>query len=299
MLVPLVTAAQVAFWGLAPIMVLLAIGMVISRKPAHSALCLGGVMLGLAVQYAVLEAPFLFVTQIIVYTGSVMMLFVFTMMLIGVDSKETMVETLKGHRIASLILVVAFAALLIMVVTRGVVGDELGMERANSAFGGNVEGIAALVVGRWVVAFEATAALLITGALASMVLAHSDVLTPKERQKARLLRRMREYADNGSHIGPLPNSGVYARHNAIHYPALLPDGSVAESSVSPTLVARGVAIVDAGELREPHREAYKQINAERADVAGRLETDLSDDVSSQKAITAGEPRPRRGEEAAE
>lgn len=270
MLVPLVTASQVAFWALAPVAVALAIGMVISRKPVHSALCLGGVMLTLAVQYASMDAPFLFVTQIIVYTGSIMMLFVFTMMLIGVDTRESLVETLKGQRAAAIVLVLGTLALLILAVGSGVYGNEAGLADANAAQGGNVEGLAYLVLSRYVVVFEATAALLVTGALAAMVLAHADTLTPKERQRNRMIRRMREYAERGAHPGPLPNSGVYARHNSTAYPALLPDGSIAESSVSPTLADRGIAIVEPGGLRAATREAFRQINTERADALGRV-----------------------------
>ena len=77
LLIPLVTGATVAFWMLAPVMILGALGMIAARKPVHSALCLAAVMISLAVQYAALEAPFLFAVQIIVYTGAILMLFLF------------------------------------------------------------------------------------------------------------------------------------------------------------------------------------------------------------------------------
>lgn len=293
MLVPMITGVQVAFWLLAPVIVALAIGMVVAKKPVHSALCLGGVMLGLAVQYAALQAPFLFVTQIIVYTGSVMMLFVFTMMLMGVDSRESLVETIKGQRIAVFVLVTALAVLLIATVARGFITAEVGMLNENGAAGGNVQGIATLILSDYVVAFEVTAALLITGALASMVLAHTERLKPKENQKARLQRRMSEYAEKGTDLGPLPNSGVYARHNAANFPALLPDGTPAESSVPPTLVSRGVAVVDSGQLIRPLREAYGVIDRAAADADGRVPVDLTipvnaDAVQSDPELTGGE-----------
>ena len=50
---------------------------------------------------------------------------------------------------------------------------------------------------------------------------------------------VRDYAEHGKHLGPLPSPGVYARHNAVDTPALLPDGTVAEASLSRVLVARG------------------------------------------------------------
>jgi hypothetical protein len=82
-LLPLVTGAEVAFWMLAPVMVLGALGMILARKPVHSALCLAAVMISLAVQYAAQDAPFLFAVQIIVYTGAILMLFLFVLMLVG------------------------------------------------------------------------------------------------------------------------------------------------------------------------------------------------------------------------
>jgi len=88
--VPLVTGASIAFWMLAPVMVLGALGMILARKPVHSALSLAAVMISLAVQYAAQEAPFLFVVQIIVYTGAILMLFLFVLMLVGVDIRESL-----------------------------------------------------------------------------------------------------------------------------------------------------------------------------------------------------------------
>ena len=98
-LIPLVTGPQVAFWLLAPVMVLAALGIILSRKPVHSALCLAVVMISLAVQYAAQDAPFLFVVQIIVYTGAILMLFLFVLMLIGVDAADSLVETIRGQRV--------------------------------------------------------------------------------------------------------------------------------------------------------------------------------------------------------
>ena len=93
---------MIAFWVLAPIMVLAALGMVVVRKAVHSALLLAVVMISLAILYAVLEAPFLFAVQIIVYTGAILMLFLFVLMLVGVDSSDSLVETIRGQRLRDL-----------------------------------------------------------------------------------------------------------------------------------------------------------------------------------------------------
>ena len=116
-------------------------------------------------------------------------------------------------------------------------GTVVGLDEANA--GGNVPAIANILFSRYVFAFEATSALLITAALGAMVLAHRERLTPKATQADIAAQRMRDYADHGKHLGPLPSPGVYARHNAVDTPALLPDGTAAESSVSRVLAARG------------------------------------------------------------
>src|ERR671923_775505 len=105
-----VVGSQVAFWMLAPVMVLAAIAMVLVRKAVHSALLLATVMVCLAVQYAAQDAPFLFAVQIIVYTGAILMLFLFVLMLVGVDASDSIVETLRGQRILAAVFGVLFGA---------------------------------------------------------------------------------------------------------------------------------------------------------------------------------------------
>jgi len=259
--VPMVTGASVAFWMLAPVMILGALGMVLSKKPVHSALCLAAVMISLAVQYAAQDAPFLFAVQIIVYTGAILMLFLFVLMLVGVDSADSLVETIKGQRALAGVAGLGFAILLVFAVGNGLVGTPIGLDTVNSANGGNVQGIAALLFNRYVFVFEATSALLITAAVGAMVLAHRERLGTKITQGTRVAERMRRYAELGEHPGPLPTPGVFARHNAVDTPALLPDGSVAERSVSATLRARG-SVADTRDLVKPIDETVKAIAPE-------------------------------------
>ena len=121
-LLPLVTGAEVAFWLLAPVMILAALGLIFAKKAVHCALCLAVVMISLAVQYAALEAPFLFVVQIIVYTGAILMLFLFVLMLVGVDSADSLIETIKGQRVLAIVAGVGVACLLIFAVGNAIVG---------------------------------------------------------------------------------------------------------------------------------------------------------------------------------
>ena len=225
------------FWLLAPFMVLAAIGMVVVRKAVHSAMLLAFVMVSLAVLYAGLDAPFLFAVQIIVYTGAILMLFLFVLMLVGVDASDSVVETIKGQRLAALVLGLLFGGVLAIGVAQAVTTTVVGLDAANAD--GNVPALAQLLFGRYVFAFEVTSALLITAALGAMVLAHTERLAPKPTQRDLAQARMRDYAATGLHPGPQPTPGVYARHNAVDTPALLPDGTTSEASVSRSLRARG------------------------------------------------------------
>ncbi len=265
---PPLTGELVAFVVCAPLMVLLAIGIVIARKPVHSAICMAGVMVGLAILYAAQDAPFLFVVQIIVYTGAILMLFLFVVMLIGVDTRDSVIETLRGQRFLGILGVLGLAGLLVFAVGQAVfLGGPAGLAEANSAEGGNVQGIAALLFTRYVVLLEAASALLITAAIGAMVLAHGERLKEVRLQAQLMEERVERYATQGVHPGPDPNSGVYAHSNAIHAPALLPDGTVAESSVSRTLTSRG-AIVAVDDLREPTEVAFENIRQVAAELEG-------------------------------
>jgi hypothetical protein len=96
-----------------------------------------------------------------------------------------------------------------------------------------VRGLATLIFTTYVFPFEVTAALLITAALGAMVLAHRERTAPKPTQRDLSKQRVA-----GDHPSLLPGPGVYARHNAVDFPALLPDGSPSELSVSPIIAAR-------------------------------------------------------------
>ncbi len=228
---------MVAFWILAPVMVACALGILFARQAVHAALLLAVVMISLAILYAVQSAPFLFVVQIIVYTGAILMLFLFVLMLVGVDASDSIVETIRGQRLMATVAGLLFGLVLVLGVGQVSLGAATGLTVANQQ--GNVPGLAQLLFSRYIFAFEATSALLITAAIGAMVLAHRERLTPKPTQAAMAAQRMRDYAERGSQLGPLPAPGVFARHNAVDTPALLPDGTPAEISVSRTLTARG------------------------------------------------------------
>ncbi len=217
----------VAFWVLAPIAVLAAFGLVFARSAVHAALLLAVDMLSLAVFYATQDAPFLAVVQVVVYTGAVLMLFLFVLMLIGVDSSDSLVETLRGQRVVGFLLGLGFVVLVLAGMAAAVHDLKPAGLSAATAGKGNVVAIAEILFSRYVFAFEATSALLITAGLAAMVFAHQERIGPKLTQKERMHRRF----TTGGRPSPLPGPGVYADHDAVDTPGLLPDGSIAPGSV--------------------------------------------------------------------
>jgi NADH-quinone oxidoreductase subunit J len=227
------TGETLVFWVCAIVAVCGALGMLFSKKAVHSALFIASTMMSLAVLYVALQAPFLGMVQVVVYTGAVMMLFLFVLMIVGVDSSDSLVETIKGQRIAAIVVGIAFAALLIAGIG-STAYQFIGLDAANAADGGNVQGIAHLIFGRYVLAFEVTSALLITAALGAMVLAHREHYAPKNTQRRQSEQRVLSGAPQN-----LPGPGVYARHNAVGTPALLPDGTPTDRSVPEPL--RGVS----------------------------------------------------------
>jgi NADH-quinone oxidoreductase subunit J len=230
------TGELIVFWVCAILAVGGALGMVLSRKAVHSALWIALTMINLAVLYVANSAPFLGMVQVIVYTGAVMMLFLFVLMVVGVDSSDSLIETIKGQRLAAILFGLGLGILLVWGVGNGLVeSSSVGLDAANAEYGGNVEGIANLIFTRYLLVFELTSALLITAAMGAMVLAHRDRWRPNQSQRDRSIARF----SSGGHPGNLPNPGVFARHNAVDTPALLPDGGTSDLSVPEPVRARG------------------------------------------------------------
>jgi NADH-quinone oxidoreductase subunit J len=224
-------AESTAFWVLAVVAVAAALGMILARRAVNCAMLLAVVMLSLAVLYALQGAPFLAFVQVIVYTGAVLMLFLFVLMIVGVSTADSLVETIRGQRLAAGLVGIGMLVLLSLVVGHAAIGPPAAESASNGV--ANVSGIAALIFSRYVYPFEVTSALLITAALGAMVLAHRERTSPKPTQRSLAAIRMA-----GDRPTPLPGPGTYARHNAVDMPALLPDGSQAGPSVSPVIAAR-------------------------------------------------------------
>ncbi|MCX6487427.1 MAG: NADH-quinone oxidoreductase subunit J [Mycobacterium sp.] len=237
------TAEAVSFWILGAIVLAGAIGVVAAPKAVYSAIFLAMTMIALAIIYVAQDAVFLGVVQVVVYTGAVMMLFLFVLMLIGVDSAQSLVETIRGQRLAAIAAGLGFGVLLIAGIGTLTTTGFVGLTQANE--GGNVQGLADLIFTRNLWAFELTSALLITAALGAMVLAHRERFQPRKTQRELAVERFR----GGGRATPLPNPGVYARHNAADTMARLPDGSDDETSVSATIRGRTVPATEGDPAR--------------------------------------------------
>jgi NADH-quinone oxidoreductase subunit J len=226
----------IAFWILGPLALAGGLGMVFARNAVHSALWLAQAMLCLGALYMVQQAPFLGFVQIIVYTGAIMMLFLFVLMLVGKESAESVVEVLRGQRVAAALGGIGLAVLLVAMLGRAVTGlTSAGLAGPNTIGGGNVANLGRLLFTDYLFPFELTSALLITAAVGAMVLAYTERtkegrLTQRERVEARI---------RGPHPSPLPGPGVFATLNSVATPALLPDGSPAPESRSELLESTG------------------------------------------------------------
>ena len=248
-----VIARETIFWILAVASVGAALAMILVRRAVHCAIMLAVVMLCLATFYAMQGAPFLAFVQIIVYTGAVLMLFLFVLMLIGISSSDSIVETIKGQRLAAGLVAIGLLVLLALGIGHAAIGPASPQTAANGT--DNLSGIATLIFTTYVFPFEVTGALLITAAVGAMVLAHRERPTPRPTQRELAARRLAS-----GHLAPDPSPGVYALHDAADRPALLPDGSTSDRSVSTVLSQRGVT--DAPQFVPP--EETVEITAEAA-----------------------------------
>ncbi len=193
-------------------------------------------MITLAIFYIAQDALFLGIVQVVVYTGAVMMLFLFILMLVGVDSSDSLTETIRGLRPIAITAAVGFGALMLALLGRATLGrDAVGLDQANAE--GNIQGLAQLLFSTYVLPFEVVSALLITAAMGAMVLAHHQRTNVRPTQREQAINRFR--TGSLATAAGLPGPGVFARHNAVDVAALLPDGTPAENSISATLAARG------------------------------------------------------------
>jgi NADH-quinone oxidoreductase subunit J len=165
------------------------IAMLFARNAVHAALFLVGTQLALAIAFLLQGAFFVAVVQVIVYAGAIMVLFLFVIMLLGVDRREALVEPLPGQRPLAIGLGVLFIVEILYVVGRGlelIAGGNDGaaaLTRLNES-PGNVTALAYSLFSTYLLPFEVTSILLVVAIVGVMALARRirtmETLAPVE-----------------------------------------------------------------------------------------------------------------------
>ncbi|GAA1206693.1 NADH-quinone oxidoreductase subunit J [Prauserella alba] len=255
------TGEAVAFWILGPIAVAGALCMIFARNAVHSALWLVMTMLSLGMLYMLQQAPFLGFTQIIVYTGAIMMLFLFVLMMVGRESSDSVLEVLRGQRLMAAVLGIGVAGVLAGALTRALA--EVPAAPAMNPWtpeGGGAGGLARVIFQDYLFPFELTSALLITAAVGAMVLAFTDRHSKQGRRSQRDLVEAR-FRGEYERPSPKPGPGVYATSNSVATPALLPDGSIAPESLSDLIESTPTAQLQAHRKQLASRAAGPDTHA--------------------------------------
>ncbi|WRS30364.1 NADH-quinone oxidoreductase subunit J [Actinomycetaceae bacterium MB13-C1-2] len=228
------------FWITAAFMVAGALGLLFFKKAAYAVLSMVLVMIGMAIVFFMLQAPFNGAVQVIVYTGAILMLFLFVIMMIGVGASDGYMEQRRGYIIAAILGGLGLAVLLVSAVFASKVPGP-GKMPFDPYSNEPITALAANLFQEHWMTIQVTAALLITAAIGAVLLTHSDQLSPKLSQRSVARARMTAYKNKGRHIGQLPSPGVYATSNAVDNPAIAGDTlEVAEESIPRVLKLRGL-----------------------------------------------------------
>ena len=181
--------AEAVFVVAAALMLAGAVGVVASRNPVHAALFLVQTLVGVALLFVLNDAHFLAAVQVVVYAGAIVILFLFVIMLLGVDKAEELrIEPIFGQRPLAAVVGVALAAVLVTVILAGagVLSGirRSGGERALDGETTDIERMGRVLFGEFAFAVEITAALLTIAVVGAVVLtrraARSETAAPVE-----------------------------------------------------------------------------------------------------------------------
>ncbi|WP_159717052.1 MULTISPECIES: NADH-quinone oxidoreductase subunit J [Actinomyces] len=230
-----VTLGETILFGVvALVTIACGIGLLTAKRAVAAAVNMIVIMIGLAILYIANEAPFLGVTQVVVYTGAIMTLVLFVIMLVGVGGEEPVGATSSRSQVPLIALVgVALAGALGVTVWRTPLPRPAGLGSASDP-----AELAAALFSRHVVTMELTAMLLIVAALGALTLTHRQRIRPRRSQATIAQEKLRDYAIKGTHPGQRPMPGVYAATNSAAAPALDADGTAVEESIPRVLRAR-------------------------------------------------------------
>jgi NADH-quinone oxidoreductase subunit J len=165
---------DVAVFAVAAVIVVAgALGVVLATNPVHSALMLVMTLFGVAVLFVAQDAHFLAAVQVIVYAGAIVVLFLFVIMLLGVDKVEDIsVDPLGGQRPAAAVAAVGALGLIVLLAVRsaGVTGAR-SVTEAISGDEPDLEVLGRVLFTDYLLAFEATSALLVIAIVGAITLA--------------------------------------------------------------------------------------------------------------------------------
>ncbi|MDR0626127.1 MAG: NADH-quinone oxidoreductase subunit J [Bifidobacteriaceae bacterium] len=227
------TSEQFLFWIVGAIVVLGASALLFSKRAVLTACSVMVTMVGLAFLYVGLGSPFLGVVQVVVYTGAIMMLFVFVLMLVGVDVSDSFIETIRGQRWIGVIFGLGLLVVLAGAVFRSTFSFAIGTAQADE--GNNAGAVASLLFSDFAFTLEITGCLLIIAAMGAVILTLRVRLTKAVAQGEMVAIRLKR----GMRLTPPPAPGNYARHNAADAPAIDADGKIIDDSVPSALRMRG------------------------------------------------------------
>ncbi|PHP52450.1 NADH-quinone oxidoreductase subunit J [Actinomyces ruminis] len=229
----------ILFAVVAVIMVACGLILLTAKRAVNAAVSMILIMICLAVLYIANEAPFLGIIQVVVYTGAVMTLVLFVIMLVGVGGDEPVAAHSAATKWLLALFGIGLIAVIAAVVWRTTFPTATGLEAGDAA---SPQSLAAVLFGDHVVTMELTGILLITAAVGALTLTHRQRVRPRRSQRDRVDAKMRAYAATGAHPGQKPMSGVYAATNTAAAPALSASGQALEDSVSRVLRVRGQAL---------------------------------------------------------
>lgn len=234
-LVHALSTGQSVFVGICSFLALAcAVAVAFSRRAVHAAVYMMAMMISLAGIYFALGAEFLGAVQIVVYTGAIMMMFLFVIMLVGVQAVDSPRETKVATVAASLLLVIAFGIIALVAGVKTTIITQPGMP----PHGTNPVSIAFELIHTYYLPMEIVATLLIVAAVGAMTLTHSDSLLPRLTQRFIAAERMKAYKERGVPLGQQVPPGVYAETNALDVPAI--NGETARPE--PSSILRAVRI---------------------------------------------------------
>ncbi len=151
--------------------------MLLARNPVYSAIGLLTTMFSIAVFYVLLDAHFVAAIQVIIYTGAVMTLFMFVIMMIGVDRDEDTSERIPYQRPIGIVLAVGFAAVIVAAGSGAWVTGSASF--ATPDLNGTIEAVADELFGTWTIPFLGTVFLLTIAALGTIALARYGPTGPR------------------------------------------------------------------------------------------------------------------------